>query len=71
MCSGHSRPKPLCTSQEPFTKNNKGTHSETKSSLDPPENVVEQLNFVLSHPQHQIMVCVHDKKGKYIGVTAT
>ena len=52
-------------------KNNNGTHSETKSSLDPPANVVEQLDFVLSHPQHQIMVCVHDRKRKYIEVTAT
>ena len=51
-----------------ISKNNNGTHSEAKSSLDALANVVEQLDFVLSHPQHRIMVCVHDRKGKHIGV---
>ena len=32
-------------------------------------NVVAQLDSVLSYPQHWIMVWVHDRKRKYIGVT--
>ena len=40
------------------SKDNNRTHSEAKRSLDPPENEMEQLDFVLSHPQHRVMVCV-------------